>query len=272
MTKISILSLALFIVSFAYSAQSPDDIIYTQQPAQKPVQKPNTTPAKVNPALQNDYLVYVQEPMYPQQPAQSAQDISNAVKAARIDEELKQLFAHITKTYTKQVNIFTSSGNKTVSPIDNFSYYRKQAKDIADKVIAVAKKIRHVTFTEYAEKLRPLVIKLFNAAETINNNLTDAVLDTDMGKQARVLVEESFDKLEGIGRELGDITYQCDKYVIAKNEFTPLAAIISTCAQAMKNIADDIRVAGQRILQAKKNTPAPAPKKSKNVFKRLFGG
>jgi hypothetical protein len=266
MKKTSAFLVTLLATSYTHHAQpADDDFVYVQKPQSIPA--PTTTSSTVQPTTtttQNSDFVYVQAPMYPQQAAPSNREISNAIKAARIEDELKQLEAHLTKAYKRQSDLFSSSGNKTVPFIENFSYYRKQAKDIVDGVLTVAKNTRHISFTNYAEDLKSWVLKLFNTVETINNNLNTAISNTDLSPQALALVEESCDRLSSIGDSLGKIADECNKFVGAKNPFSPLAAIIAKCAKTMKNRADNIRVSTQKILKS--------PVKKPGFFKRLIGG
>jgi hypothetical protein len=186
-------------------------------------------------------------------------------KLGNIKKELKTIADEVNAEYKLQADVFRTSSQEAVSPVRYLPEQLKRVKELIGNLDIFAQNSGNDKLEEFATKLRALVIKMFNTAEAINNNIEDALGDTPRRDDARKIVAESIEKLSSFSLDFNNIATNANQY--NKNPYKEQAVALRDYAHTMQYICDRARASAQSLMKATK----PQPKKSKNVFKRIFG-
>jgi hypothetical protein len=172
---------------------------------------------------------------------------------AAIDKELNAIDAGLAQDYDEQLHRFKTSAQKKASPIKNLQKYSHATKECTDDLMLLIEAIGDKELTHYSKTLKSLTIKLFNAAEAINNNIE--MLNDEM----LTIVRESINKISIIEKELKNMLALCERYRFTKNTQPELVRALERTIQYVYDMGKTIKKAAEKIVPPK------------NIFKRIFG-
>jgi len=172
---------------------------------------------------------------------------------AAIDKDLNDIDAALTQEYDAQLQRFKTSTQKKASPIKNLHRYSYKAKECADDLMLLIQASGNKELTQHSKTLKSLTVKLFNAAEAINNNIE--LLNDEM----YTIVNDSIKKIATIEKELKNILALCERYRFTKNAQPELVRALERTIQYVYDMGKVIKKAAEKT----------APQK--NIFKRIFG-
>jgi hypothetical protein len=172
---------------------------------------------------------------------------------AAIDKDLNDIYAGLEQEYDAQLQKFKTSAQKKASPIKKLQKYSQATKECTDDLMLLIEAIGDKELTQYSKTLKSLTIKLFNAAEAINNNIE--LLNDEM----YAIISDSVKKITTIEKELRNILALCERYRFTKNTQPELVRALERTIQYVHDMGKLIRKAAEKTV----------PKK--NIFKRIFG-
>jgi hypothetical protein len=190
-------------------------------------------------------------------------------KLGNIKKELKTIADEVNAEYKLQADEFKSSSQETIAPVKFLPEQRKRLKNIIEDLDIFAQNTGNDRLLEFAKELRSLTLKSFNAAEAINNNIEDALGDSPRRDAARKIVADSIEKLSSFSLDFNRITTNSNQYDTAKFTYRDQAAALRNYAHILQYICDRARASTQLLMKA--TATKSQPKKSKNIFKRIFG-
>jgi len=172
--------------------------------------------------------------------------------SAAVVHDLNRIYTNLTKAYDTQIKTFKTS-HKKISLIEKLHERFIESKECVDDLIELIKYARDKELKDLSAKLRVCTIKLFNAAEAINNNIGDTT-----NKEARSIITDSIKKVSAMEKELGLLLALCERYRFTRNTNPTLISALETCTQYTYDLSKVIKKAAETV--------APA----QNVFKRIF--